>query len=44
MTIYFDNFLQTLPMMAMGMGGVLAVTLVLIGVMVLLTKIFKEKK
>ena len=39
-----DNFLQTLPMMGMGLGGILAVTLILIGVMVLLTKIFKEKK
>jgi len=42
MQIYFDNFLKTLPMMAMGMGGVLAVTAVLIIVMLLLTKIFKK--
>ncbi len=42
MNIYFDNFLQTLPMMAMGMGGVLAVTAVLIVVMLLLTKLFKK--
>ncbi len=42
--MYFDNFLKTLPMMAMGMGGILVVTVLLIGIMMLLTKISKDKK
>ena len=44
MLVHIENFLQTLPMMGTGMGGILAVTLILIGVMTLLTKIFGEKK
>lgn len=43
MELYFDNFLKTIPMMGFGMGGVLAVTVVLIGVMLILTKVFKDK-
>lgn len=42
MTLNFKQFLETIPMMAMGMGGVLAITAVLIIVMLLLTKIFKK--
>lgn len=42
--MYFDNFLKTLPMMAMGMGGILVVTVLLISIMMLLTKISKDKK
>ncbi|MEG2596798.1 MAG: oxaloacetate decarboxylase [Oscillospiraceae bacterium] len=44
MQLNFDAFLTTLPMMAEGMGGILLVTLVMMGVIVLLNRIFKEKK
>lgn len=34
-----DNFLTTLPIMAMGMGGILLVCLIIVIVMYLLSKI-----
>lgn len=44
MSITFDAFLDTLPMAAKGMGGILIVTVVIIGVMVLLNRVFSGKK
>ena len=37
-------FLESLKIMGIGMSGIFIVTMVLIGVMVLLTKAFPEKK
>ena len=37
-------FLESLKIMGIGMLGIFIVTMVLIGVMVLLTKVFPEKK
>lgn len=37
------NFISTLPIMAMGMGGIIFITLIMIGCIVLLNKVFGEK-
>lgn len=38
-----ENFLSTLPLMAIGMGGIILVTSVMIGCIVLLNKFFGKK-
>ena len=44
MTLNFDAFVSTLPIMAQGLAGIFIVTGVLIGVMLLLRKIGADKQ
>lgn len=43
MTINFDAFLATLPLMGKGMFGIFLITLVIIGGITLLNRLFSRK-